>query len=145
MHATTPTPRPRRSLTTGLSAVAATAVLATTLALPAIAQDHDEPAERGDPGERHEELLAELEGLDGDADAIAEALAELHEQRMAERAVRQEDRQEARDARHTERAEHGDARGPEGEGPRRQHEHQDERQGPGPRDGAGEHCPLASS
>lgn len=157
MHATTATPRPRRSMTAAFSAVAATAVLATTLALPALAQDGNEPAERGDPGERHAELLAELEGLEGDTDAIAAALAAHHEERMAARAERQEERQQARDDRPSQGAGHGNADGaprhgavedrpgPEGDGPRHQHEQQGERQGPGPRDGTAEDCPLASS
>ena len=135
MHATTATPRPRRSMTAAFSAVAATAVLATTLALPALAQDGNEPAERGDPGERHAELLAELEGLEGDTDAIAAALAAHHEERMAARTAQQAERQQARD----------DRPGPEGDGPRHQHEQQGERQGPGPRDGTAEDCPLTSS
>ena len=135
MHATTATPRPRRSMTAAFSAVAATAVLATTLALPALAQDGNEPAERGDPGERHAELLAELEGLEGDTDAIAAALAAHHEERMAARTAQQAERQQAREHRP----------GPEGDGPRHQHEQQGERQGPGPRDGTAEDCPLTSS
>ncbi len=91
-------PRSSRWAVLGAAAALATAALA----VPALAQGTDDAPDdtRADwagttsPGERHAEVMTELEGLDGDA--LAEGLAEL-------RAERQQDRTELRAERHAER------------------------------------------
>ena len=158
------TPRSRRLAVLGAAAALATAVLT----VPALAQGTDDAPDdpRPDwagttsPGERHDEVMAELEGLDGDA--LVEKLAEL-------RAERQQDRAELRAERHSEReafrAERQASRG-EHQASRGEHqaEHQasrSERQasrgerhadrdgaaggrGPGPQMRADGDCPLTS-
>lgn len=94
----------------------ATAALATAaFALPALAQGADEApgtarpdwAGSAEPGEHHAEVLAELEGLDGDA--VVERLEELFAERAEVRAERYAERESFRAARQaarqTERAE----------------------------------------
>ena len=140
---------------------AAAALATAVLTVPALAQGPDEPPDgpRPDwagttsPGERHDEVMAELEGLDGDA--LVEKLAEL-------RAERQQDRAELRAERHSEReafraerqASRGEHQASRGEN---RAEHQASRgerpadrdgaaggRGPGPQMRADGDCPLTS-
>jgi hypothetical protein len=99
------TPRTRR-----WAALGATAALASAaFAVPALAQGADEAtgAVRSDrvgsaePGERHAEVLAELEELEGDA--LVEKLEELFAEREALRAERFAEQQTARTERFAER------------------------------------------
>jgi len=99
------TPRTRRWAVLGATAALASAAFA----LPALAQGSDEApgarqpdwAGNAEPGERHAEMVAELEGLDGDA--VVERLEELHAEREAHRAERFAERETERAERFTER------------------------------------------
>ena len=92
------TPKTRRVAVLG----AATALASAAFAVPALAQARDQaPADArpdragtAEPGEHHAEMLAELDGLDGDA--VAERLEELATERAAVRAERQADRAASR-------------------------------------------------
>jgi hypothetical protein len=101
-----------------LGATAAVAIAA--FALPALAQGADDGpgtarpdwAGTGEPGDHHAEVLAELEGLEGDA--LVERLEELFAEREAVRAerfaARETQRAERFAARETQRAERFAAR-----------------------------------
>jgi hypothetical protein len=98
------TPRTRRWAVLGATAALASAAFA----LPALAQSTDDApgAERPDwtgsaePGERHAEVLAEIEGLEGDA--LVEKLEELFTERETLRAERFTERQALRAERFAE-------------------------------------------
>lgn len=99
------TPRSRRWSLLG----AAAALASAAFALPALAQGPEEApatarpdwAGSGEQGERHGEVVAELEGLD--SDAVIERLAERHAERTDERAAEREGMPAERAAERAER------------------------------------------